>query len=82
MADNMHRGSYVKVHKARPCGWCGELVKAGTDAYRGVGRFDGEFYDYRMHPECAETMNNDPYVSQDGFIPYENERPQVQEQPQ
>lgn len=72
---NLHRGSYVKLRKSRRCEWCGEMIEKSADAYQGKGIFEGEFYDYRMHPECAEAMNDDPFVAQDGFMSYEGERP-------
>jgi hypothetical protein len=82
MSDNLHRGSHVKLRKSRRCEWCAENIEKGADAYRGQGRFDGSFYDYRMHPECAEAMNNDPDIAQEGFMPLENERPRIEDQPQ
>lgn len=72
---NLHSGKYVKLRKSRRCEWCGEMIEKGADAYQGKGRFDDNFYDYRMHSECAEAMNGDPDVSQDGFMRYEGERP-------
>lgn len=72
---NFHNGSYVKLRKPRRCEWCGEDLNKGEDAYRGTGVFDGDFYDYRMHEECAEDMRNTPYIAEDGFMPHENERP-------
>lgn len=74
---NFHRGSNVTLRKPRRCEWCGGAMDQGADAYRGRGVFDGDFYDYRMHPECAEDMNDTPYISEDGFMPYENERPML-----
>ena len=76
MSYNIHSGVNVKLRKSRPCEWCGQVIEKGTEAYRGKGIFDGEFYDYREHPECADAMNDDPYMAQDGFTPHENERPE------
>lgn len=76
MSQNWHCGTYVTLQKSRRCEWCGEWMAKGEKfAYQGKGVFDGEFYDYRMHPECAEVMNNEPYIHTDGFMPYEGERP-------
>lgn len=78
MSDNLHHGSHVTLRKARRCEWCSEWISKGESAYRGKGIFDGNFYDYRMHPECAEAMNDDPYVGTDGFTPWMGERPALQ----
>lgn len=73
--QNFHDGWPVKVRKRWVCEWCGERIPAGTTAYRGKGKFDGSYYDYRMHGECAVAMTDTPYISSDGFMPHDNERP-------
>jgi hypothetical protein len=38
--------------KPRRCDWCGELVEVGAAAVVISGKWDGDFYTFRSHPEC------------------------------
>lgn len=49
-------GRLVKLRVPRACEWCGELIERSEVAVVRVYRFDGDFVDARMHPECHEAM--------------------------
>ena len=57
----------AKTRKSGRCSWCGELIEVGQSAVRDSGKFDGAFFTSRLHPECSSAMNDDPYISQDGY---------------
>lgn len=60
--------------KAHRCEWCGEPIFKGEQHYQYTGVWQGDWQNWRMHTECHDysTLNNDV---DDGFSPYENERP-------
>ena len=66
-------GKWVKARKDCRCEWCGQAIKIGDRVYSYKGMWDGEWQNWRMHPECYEdhTINCDS----DGFSPYEAARP-------
>jgi hypothetical protein len=55
------------------CEWCGETIPTGERHEHYVGKWEGEFQNWRMHVECygAATLSDD---LQDGFSPYEYKR--------
>lgn len=59
-----------KDHK---CEWCGETILTGTLHQHFTGKWQGDFQNWRMHCDCFDyySENNDD----EGFYPYENERP-------
>ena len=65
--------------KDRRCEWCGEGIPAEEKHQHYVGKFEGEFQDWRMHVECWDNYqtNCDP----DGFSPYGQERPKLAVKP-
>lgn len=58
------------------CEWCGEPIPKGEKHYHYVGVWEGDWQNWRMHSEC-HTDANDSEELQDGFTPYEHERPKV-----
>ena len=59
---------------ARPhkCEWCGETILAGEKHPQFVGKWEGEFQNWRMHWECYEATSKDDLS--EGFTPYEHDR--------
>jgi hypothetical protein len=55
------------------CEWCGETILTGERHDHYVGKWEGEFQNWRMHVECygAAALSDD---LQDGFSPYEYKR--------
>ena len=62
--------------KDHRCEWCGETIPKGTKHPAFVGIWEGEFQNWRMHYECYEIAAENNLLN-DGFMPYEGERPQV-----
>ena len=58
------------------CEWCGQKILRGEQHIHFVGRWEGEFQDWRMHPECYDAANKEGDLI-DGFTPFDNERPDV-----
>jgi hypothetical protein len=54
------------------CEWCGETIPTGERHDHYVGKWEGEFQNWRMHVECYEATLSDDL--QDGFSPYEYKR--------
>jgi len=69
--DNM---SYPVGRKAYRCEWCGQSILTGEKHVHYVGKWDGEFQNWRMHLECYNESSKDRDAL-DGFTPFENERP-------
>lgn len=63
------------ARKAHKCEWCGQPILVGAEYAHYVGKWEGEFMAYRVHPECREAMGDEDLA--DGFTPFEGERPIV-----
>ena len=61
-------------YKDHRCEWCGQSIPKGETFVHFVGKWDGEFQDWRMHQECYEDSSMNDELA-DGFMPYEHERP-------
>lgn len=55
------------------CEWCGETIQKGEKHAHFVGKWEGEFQDWRMHAECSVDADSEELM--DGFMPYEHPRP-------
>ena len=65
---------YPTARKPHHCHWCGERILVGERHPQFVGKWEGDFQNWRMHAECYDhAMANDELS--DGFSPYEHERP-------
>ena len=64
--------AWVVGRKEYRCEWCGEKILCGEKHAHFVGKWEGEFQNWRMHDEChvASTCED----LQDGFSPYEYKR--------
>lgn len=63
-----------KAAKDYRCEWCGEAIPKGEKHQHYVGVWDGEWQNWRMHDECYEDATDNDEL-QDGFSPFEHERP-------
>lgn len=68
----------VKTRKPHRCEWCGEPIPVGSRVPNYRGQWQNEWQNWYMHEECHDAMQDEPYISEDGFEPYSNERPVVQ----
>ena len=73
MAD-FGTGKVITARKPRLCEWCGEAIKKGDKEYHFKGMWQGQWQDWKMHPECQEAYANDDGFDE-GFESYANERP-------
>jgi len=54
---SFHNETYVKkTRRTRLCDWCGEKVIKGDPSVSTSGLFEGDFYQGRYHPECAQAI--------------------------
>lgn len=67
------RDSNPTAAKDHICIWCGEAINKGDKYFRQTGIFDGDFQSNAWHPECFD--DGLVHDIEDGFVPYENERP-------
>lgn len=65
--------SHPVASKDHRCQWCGDPILIGERHARYVGKWEGDFQDWRMHTECMDGAD-DQYLA-DGFTPYEHDRP-------
>lgn len=72
---NMLRVTTTKPHR---CEWCGEQIPTHTECGNYRGKWQGDWQNWYMHPECEEAYSKDDNYG-DGFSPYENERPKSTE---
>ena len=68
-------GKVVKVRKDCRCHWCGEGIAKGKEAFWFKGRWNGDWQDWRMHPECEAAYREDDSYDE-GFTPFDNPRPE------
>ena len=72
MSDFCSESKVRKAGKNHRCTYCGEGIASGEMYLFQKGRYDGRWYESKMHPECF----NDIETSEDyEYIPYSNERP-------
>lgn len=71
-------GAYTwpKARKQYSCEWCGEHILLGEVHAHFIGKWEGEFQDWRVHRECHGDMDLNCDL-QDGFTPYDHERPKI-----
>ena len=63
---------WPEAGKEHRCEWCGETILCLEKHAHYVGKWDGEFQNWRMHRECYDDASDE---LEDGFMPYEHERP-------
>ncbi len=68
--------THPKAAKEHRCIWCGEAIPKGERHAHYVGKWQGEFQDWRMHSECYED-SADSWELEAGFAPYEHDRPRI-----
>lgn len=68
--------NWPKAAKDHRCEWCGQGILKGEKHAHFVGKWDGEFQNWRMHSECYDDAITNGEI-QDGFMPYEHERPSL-----
>lgn len=45
--------------KDRQCAWCSQQIPAGERHDHFVGKWEGEFQNWRMHAECFNVYSED-----------------------
>lgn len=61
--------------KPHRCEWCGEPIAVGEECKRYHGMWQGDWQNWYMHFECAEVYGEEGDDFDDGFTPYDHERP-------
>lgn len=49
------------ARKRHGCAWCHEWIDVGERHYHYTGKWEGEFQDWRMHEECADSHQSETY---------------------
>ena len=65
---------YPVGRKDHRCEWCGETIAKGEKHAHFVGKWEGEFQNWRMHFDCL-NFNEDDIA--EGFTPFEGSRPEA-----
>jgi hypothetical protein len=68
-------GKYIKTRTKHRCDWCFEPILIGESAYFYTGRYDDEWQNWYMHPECYDAFMKDAYTDDYTFSPGEGTRP-------
>lgn len=54
MSDGFHAVKRIaKARRQYVCEQCGTWIEAGAPYERHAGQYDGDFYHFPLHPECA-----------------------------
>ncbi len=73
MSDFGELKAVLNGRKDYRCAWCGENIPQGTPHQHYAGMWDGDWQNWRMHPECYNDVDMDDQL--DGFTLYDHERP-------
>lgn len=57
MGYELLRLTRPKARKDHVCIWCGELIQRGDTYARESSVYDGDFQDFKWHPECNEAAD-------------------------
>lgn len=77
--SNFGDGEWHVGRKDHRCEWCGQSIPKGETFFHYKGIFEGEWQNWRMHNECFEDYQINSDVNE-GFSPFDNERPATVEQ--
>lgn len=56
MANDFNSNRPIRaVRKPHRCEWCGEMIDQGQPAQAHFGRWEGDLFSFRMHPECHQA---------------------------
>ena len=72
--SDFYNTTFPKAQRCYTCEWCGETIQVLEKHVHFVGTWEGEWQNWRMHDECHEAAADSDEM-QDGFSPYEHERP-------
>ena len=64
----------IVTRKDHRCAWCGEIIPKGSTVPFCEGRFEDNFFRWRMHPECNDALNREDLMMDEGFCSYEHKR--------
>ena len=76
MTDFSGETRHPKAAKDHRCIWCGETIPKGSHHAHYVGKWEGEFQDWRMHSECHEDAS-EGFEIEEGFTPFDHQRPTI-----
>jgi hypothetical protein len=64
------------ARKEHRCSWCGQHIPVGEVYVRTRFVFEGNPGSNKFHLECDKAAADDYADCGEGFVPYENERPE------
>jgi hypothetical protein len=64
------------ARKEHRCSWCGQVIPIGEEYVRTRFVFEGNPGSNKFHLECDKAAADDYADCGEGFVPYENERPE------
>ena len=75
------RTEIKSTRQDKQCVWCYEQIPAGKPSVTHQGKYDGEFYYGRYHPECDEAVARwwKVYGRYDDFPGYQMNRGGIEE---
>jgi hypothetical protein len=78
MGYSLIANSTQKAKKEHRCTWCGQQILVGDEYVRIRGVFEGEPQTDKLHPECDDAASEyfREWGADEGYSPYENERPE------
>lgn len=54
-------GKIVSARKAYTCEWCANPIPVGERHFQFIGKWQGEFQNWRMHPDCEDAHQRETY---------------------
>ena len=66
--------TYPVAAKEHVCEWCGGVISRGERHPHFIGKWEGEWQNWRMHADCYHVADENDALAE-GFTPHENRRP-------
>lgn len=65
-----------RARREHKCTWCGADIKRGEEYIRWLSIDEDHGFTNKMHVDCNKASDDDYLQCGEGYMPYDNERPE------